>query len=274
MENYVLNRLISQEHAGNNINRTFDVAYHKVVWYGDSIFRIKSYELPVIYNFKGVGGRPVKKYYGLEDDETIDLERRRKTEYKIIDTVYGLANVNFNNEKSKFVSLVPAENIVNIQEANKYFRNFIRRVRDIYNYFDYLAVIHFQQENRECVHYHALWNLPYIPQKELLKLWGSGEGSVWINRIYNVDNLGAYTLKYMGKTVGDARLHGNKAYLCSKGLRRPVEKYIDDNELAELVKLYDLENRKPTRKKEYETKNYGKFMEVEYNLKRKGSYEA
>jgi len=173
----------------------------------------------------------------------INEEIRKKTEHKIRKTVYELANVNF-SQNSRFVSLVPAENVTDVQEANKYFKKFIKRMKYKFGDFDYLAVIEFQKLHSEAVHYHVLWNLDYISQKKILKIWGDGRGSVYINKIYHVDNLGAYLLRCMGKSVGDPRLFGNKAYLCSEGLKRAKVEYLNDNQFKELIKEYDLENRK------------------------------
>jgi hypothetical protein len=226
--------------------------------------------MPVFYNFKGCGGRRKKSFYDdLENRGSSDMEIRRKTIGLVIKTIYGLANKNFTRDDSKFLTLVPAENIADVQEANKYFKKFISRVRRIYGNFDYLAVIEFQKENRTSVHYHLMINLPYIPQKTLLELWGGGSGSVYIRKIRNVDNLGAYLLKYMGKSIGDERLMGNKAYLCSQNLKRPLKIRQSEFEYQELVKKYDLQNKEPSNFKAYQTENYGLVEELEYNLLRK-----
>jgi hypothetical protein len=188
----------------------------------------------------------------------INSEIRKKTEYEIIKTVYELANVNFNNQNSKFVTFVPEENVTDVQEANKYFNLFIKRVKYKFGDFKYLAVIQFQHKNNQRVHYHVLWDLAYIKQEKLLKIWGDGKGSVYINKIYHVDNLGASLLRYMGKSVGDPRLFGSNTYLCSKGLKRAKIEYLNDNEFIEFMKKYDLGSRKPAYKaKGYKTENYG-----------------
>jgi hypothetical protein len=274
MKNYALDKIICQvrqrELAGSqNENYDFDLCYHKIIWYSDSIFRVKNYEFPIVYNFKGSGGRQSTKYKNIfGGDEVFSEIIRKKTEYKIRKTVYELANCNF-NQNSRFVSLVPAENITEAQEANKYFRDFIQRMKYKFGDFDYLAVIEFQKLHREAVHYHVLWNLDYVKQEKILKIWGDGKGSVYINKIYHVDNLGAYLLRCMGKSVGDPRLFGNKAYLCSKGLKRAKVQNLNNDAFKEFVKKYDLENRKPAYKiKGYQTENYGWVDEMEYNLKR------
>ena len=65
-----------------------------------------------------------------------------------------------------------------------------------------------------------MFNLPYIQNKDLAAIWRNGY--VKINRIDNVDNVGAYVCKYMTKTDDD-RLLGQKMYFSSRGLKKPVE---------------------------------------------------
>lgn len=48
-------------------------------------------------------------------------------------------------------------------------------------------------------------------------------GYVKINRIDNVDNVGAYVCKYITKDNNDTRLEGEKMYFSSRGLKKPVE---------------------------------------------------
>lgn len=267
MVNYILDNTIRQIRQGKNVDNTFSVCNHEVIWYSDKIFRIVNYEMPVFYNFNGCGGRRKKSFYDDDDRGSIDMEIRRKTIGQVIKTIYGLSNCNFNNEKSKFLTLVPAENITDVNIANKEFKKFISRVRRIYGNFEYIAVIEFQKTGR--VHYHLMINLPYIPQKKLLDLWGAGSGSVYIRKIRNVDNVGAYILKYMGKSIGDERLLGNKAYLCSQGLNRPLKKrFQSEIEFQKFLKEYDVKNLKHTKLNVYQSENYGLIEETEYNLSR------
>jgi hypothetical protein len=271
MKNYALDNLkreveYREAHGIKNNQYDIELCYHKIIWLSDYIFRVKSYEIPVISGFKGGGGRR-KKVNDPFDDEIINKEVRKNTEYKIRKKVYQLANMNFNLD-SRFVTLVPPENITDVKEANKYFKKFIRKMRIKYGGFDYLAVIEFQKKSNR-VHYHVLWNLDYIKQEKILKIWGDDKGSVYIRRIYNVDNLGAYLLKYMGKGVSDERLFGNKAYLCSKGLKRAVEENMNNEEYKKFYDKYNLGSRKPSYvEKPYESGSYGLITEVEYNLKR------
>lgn len=125
------------------------------------------------------------------------------------------------NAHDKFFTLTFSNNETDIKKCNYLFNKFIKRLKYNYNLknFKYLAVIEFQ--TRGAIHYHMICNLPYIPQKELQNLWGNG--FIWINDISNVDNVGAYVVKYMNKDMADSRLQGCNAYLRSNNLKKPVE---------------------------------------------------
>ena len=84
-----------------------------------------------------------------------------------------------------------------------------------------------------------LCNLEYVPVKELAEIWGNG--FVKINRIDNVDNVGAYMTKYMTKDNVDERLAERKSYSMSKNLHVP-EEYVEEEEVDEILEW--LENVK------------------------------
>jgi hypothetical protein len=279
MKNYGLENLKSQiasrEGKKNESNRyDIEVSNYKITWYGEHIFRVKHYEIPIFHGFKSGHGRTKKVDDFLENEFeggiVINQDERKRTEYKIINMIYALADLNFDCD-DKFITLVPDVKILDIIEADKYFKKFIQRMKQRKGNFKYLAVIQFQDKSPDNhrVHFHMMWDLQYIPQEDLLQIWGAGKGSVFINKIYDVDNVGAYMLGYMGKSIGDTRLYGHKAYLCSKGLKRPESSYLTDDKFIEFSKKYDLENRKTSyEKKPYESENNGLITEVEYNLKR------
>ena len=56
-----------------------------------------------------------------------------------------------------FVTLTFAENETNIENANKKFRNFIRKVTRVYDNFKYICIPEFQK--RGAIHYHILCNI-------------------------------------------------------------------------------------------------------------------
>ncbi|HNV63034.1 MAG TPA: hypothetical protein PKN54_08820 [Candidatus Cloacimonas acidaminovorans] len=126
--------------------------------------------------------------------------------------------VNSNPQLNKFLTLTFAENITDLKTANYIFNKFILRMNYKYNNFEYLAVPEFQK--RGAVHYHLLCNLPFIEIAELQELWG--QGFVKINKIDDVNNVGAYVSKYLGKEM-DERTFGKKKFFRSQNLKQSVE---------------------------------------------------
>ena len=135
----------------------------------------------------------VRQGIGIKTEENYkDRQRERRK------TVRHLVNQNF-TVLDKFITLTFAQNIKDPIEANKHFKTFIRDLKTL-GMTKYLAVIEFQDKNdRGAVHYHMLCDLPFVYQKKLKEIWGLG--SLRINAIKKVDNLGAYVVKYMNKNL-------------------------------------------------------------------------
>lgn len=122
----------------------------------------------------------------------------------------------------KFYTLTFAENITCLADSNYEWKKFIQRLNYHIGYKSkYVVVVEFQ--DRGAVHFHAIFfNLPYIPfLKVLLPLWG--QGRMRVNAIKEVDNVGAYVSKYMGKDLEDDKLVGEKCYFSSRELLQPIE---------------------------------------------------
>lgn len=219
-----------------------------------------------------VGNTGTKK--GCADLES-KLKNYANTNQRRRDTIRRLACCNFNNKYDKFLTLTFADNMTDIKECNILFKAFIRKLKIKYiKDLKYLAVIEFQQ--RGAVHYHVLLNIPYIPHKQLQKLWGNG--FVFINAIEHVDNIGAYILKYITKDNNDERLMGQKAYLTSRNLKHP-EQVLNHN-LKDFYKLedriiqkYNLNDFKPIYETNYHTDILGDCDYKQYNLDRSDCYE-
>lgn len=145
-----------------------------------------------------------------------------------------------------FITLTFADNITDLDCANKKFDNWRRMVKRKKSDFAYVAVPEFQK--RGAVHYHLLTNLDIkqnhdliIPQdkfsvKQLKKMtlhqrstcydvkyWNKGYSSVFNVKDINVV---AYMTKYMTKDI-DNRLWGRRRYLSSQNLKKPKTSYID-----------------------------------------------
>lgn len=183
---------------------------------------------------------------GLSDDLSERKEENRNaTLSKARKTIRNLVNSNvyqYGNITPKFMTLTFKENITNIDEANKEYRKFIKRL----NYYvlgskkcdlKYTCVSEIQDGSREyidkdgnkrnglgrgAIHYHVIfYNLPYVPHSALLNIWGSSNG-LRINKIDNVDNVGAYVCAYLTKQGCEA-FEGKKVYFNSRGLKKPIE---------------------------------------------------
>lgn len=147
-----------------------------------------------------------------EDARKIQFSvRRAKTEIR--------RSINANPQLNKFLTLTFADNLSDLSVTNPMFNKFIKRITYRYKDFQYLVVPEFQK--RGAVHYHLLCNLPFIDVKELAKIWG--HGFIRLNRIDNVQNVGAYISKYLSKELFNEKLAGKKKYFRSSKLKKPTE---------------------------------------------------
>lgn len=162
---------------------------------------------------------------GRASNETSDDDKksnRKKCMQRAKTRVRNLANAN--PQLDKFFTLTFKKNITDLKFANNQFRCFIKRLnRHLAKIgkpsIEYIAVLEFQE--RGAIHYHLLCNLPYITKNQLTKIWGNGH--IKINRIDDIDNVGAYVTKYMTEDNEDERLIGNRSYFTSQGLKQPIE---------------------------------------------------
>ncbi len=180
-------------------------------------------------------------------DET-KAENRKKTAQRARATVRRYANAN--PQLNKFFTLTFRENQQNLDYSHYEFDKFIKRLKTRYKEFQFINVVEFQK--RGAIHFHMLCNLPYVPVEELAKIWR--HGFVKINRIDNVDNVGAYITKYMTKDTVDERLAERKCYSMSKNLRKPDE-YTHADAIDEI--LESLENVSRVHSSEFENEYYG-----------------
>lgn len=228
---------------------------------------VKTAEIIELYeyeklNVKAKGGRKERQDGEQEETNYRNRQRLRRS------MVRRLAANNFDSS-SKFVTLTFAENLTDIERANKAFRDFIKRLRRQVPKFKYLAVIEFQK--RGAVHYHLLLDMPYFKASDLGKVWGNG--FVKIRRIDNVDNVGAYIVKYMNKDLDDGRLKGKKAYLMSDNLDKPQEyRSWKDSEIGILNGIIeDLEKKGASvvYSSTYQSERAGAIAYKQYNPNRK-----
>ncbi|MEI7891229.1 MAG: hypothetical protein WCI36_04670 [bacterium] len=155
---------------------------------------------------------------------------------------------NSNPDLTKFVTLTFKENILDVTVANRLFNKFIMRLKYKYLDFKYVSFIEFQIKrgikngDGGAVHYHFLCDLPYIKNKELTKIWSHGH--VKINKLENVDNIGAYVCKYLNKDMTDERLFNRKKYFCSKNIEKPTTIF-DEEIIKKVFSEFGLDDLKP-----------------------------
>lgn len=210
-----------------------------------NVLEMYEYEKPICKGFtKKKAGRGNSSHTSQEVKE----KNRGKTANRARATVRRTANAN--PQLNKFLTLTYSENVTDLTRARKDFDKFVKRVKTRYKDFQYIVVIEFQV--RGAVHFHLLCNLPYVDVNEFSKVWG--HGFIKVNRIDNVDNVGAYITKYMTKENADKRLVGRKCYSMSKNLKQ-ADIYTEESEIEEVIE--NLENVKRTHTAEFETEYYG-----------------
>lgn len=208
------------------------------------------------------------------DSRERSLKRAKANLRRIINSNVGQYGKEFT---AKFLTLTFKENIQDIEQANYEFMKFIKRLN--YHCFGikkanlkYTCVVEFQK--RGAIHYHVIiYNMPYIKANDIANVWGNG--FIKINKIDDVDNVGAYVSEYLGQAekgqghdIEDDRLQGKKSYFSSKGLFKPVE--ITDKKVVEQVAAaLPLENL--TYIANYENEHLGIITYKQYNLKKLNS---
>lgn len=229
----------------------------KVIVSGD-IIEIYDYDVPILEGFN------IKDYHdcgrSFEASEEDKLSNREKVLNRARRDVRRLINCNI-EDCSKFVTLTFAENIVDLKVANYEFKKFRQKLeRYLKHKLKYISIVEFQK--RGAIHYHVvMFNVPYIKNSILKEIWGNG--FVRINKIDNVDNVGAYVTKYMTKDCNDDRLIGEKMYFTSRGLSKPIE--IKEKERVDNLAVA-LPSSALVYQNEYQSE-YNKTYYKQYNMK-------
>lgn len=203
------------------------------------------------------------------DSRERSLRRAKTNLRRLINSNIGQYGREFT---AKFLTLTFKENVQDIKQANYEFKKFIQRLNyKLYGTkkanLKYTTVIEFQK--RGAIHYHTIvYNMPYLKANEISNVWENG--FIKINKIDDVDNVGAYVGEYLGqaekgqgKNIEDDRLRGQKTHFSSRGLFKPVE--ITDKKIVEQVATALL-NEKISYSAEFENEHLGKISYKQYNL--------
>ena len=190
------------------------VSNYKAFICGD-VIDVYSYEVPNVYGIQSGKNQSGKKSGSVKSEG--NLNRSKKNLRRLIN-----ANVTGHD---LFITLTYESNMLDIDKGKNDVKNFVKR----WNYerkkenkesLKYVYVAEFQK--RGAVHFHCLFfNVGYIANKDLRDLWG--HGFVRVNKIDDVDNVGAYVVKYMQKDMIDIRLSSKDLYGRSRGLKSPIE---------------------------------------------------
>lgn len=181
---------------------------------------IYQYEIPSYKNTLSVV--KTKSFSGKTMEIIKEFEERRQNNvYRARTTVRRL--VNSNPDMQKFLTLTFADEITDLQAANYEYNKFIKRLKWYMNRdLKYLVVPEIQQKRLKKTgaavwHFHLLLDAPYIQNAVLRQLWKNG--FVRINHIENVNNVGAYVCKYLGKEK--MLLKYQKKFFHSRNLIKP-----------------------------------------------------
>lgn len=241
---------------------------------GDKLKEIEG-ELYVILNesYSSLRYVKIKLIQALKNYNSYNAKKERfeKSCYRAKSKIFDLVVCNVNkhldyegkNQRSKFLTLTFKENLGDIEKANAEVTKFLKRLsyykyRVNKNVIKYICVPELQE--RGAWHYHIiLFNCPFIPFNEYLRVWNNG--GVYIKALPKTNDgimIAKYITKYISKGIeikedisedkedtytmnetedklGDKRLsdyenylrHGmvnKKRYQCSRGLYKPLER--------------------------------------------------
>ncbi len=199
-----------------------------------------------LYTFENKKFKKIKNDKGINIKD-IDTNNLKKMNHKDSDTILPkniirsklacqrLAKCNSKDWKT-FITLTIAENLTDIDKANKRFRYFIDKIQRIDKNIKYLCIPEFQK--RGAVHYHLLTNIDindkrfmYVqddnPKYKHVKYWIDG-----FTKVDNVDNnikkIIGYISKYMTKEI-DKRLYSRHRYFYSRNLEKPSVNFLNLN---------------------------------------------
>ena len=239
------------------------VTNYKAICSGN-IIEVYNYEEPLFYGFDNSNhgiGKGKKKV-----DDKKDFIKRRDNMNASKMKLRRLINSNI-TKFSKFVTLTFKENIQDIKEAKDIFKKFVKKLnyqrkKQNKSNLKYVYVIEFQQ--RGSIHFHCVFfNLDFIKNEELQRIWQ--HGFTKINVITNVDNVGAYVVKYMDKSLIDTRLNGHDLYGRSKGNLKESVIVKRPQEVKLILEAYQ---NKICFEKSYNTDYNGKVQYYQINLLR------
>lgn len=139
--------------------------------------------------------------------------------------VHDLVNTNL-TEYTKMLTLTYAKTCLDLEELNRDFKVFMQNLKRIgFSNIPYLAVVEHQvkrgkrEKNAGSLHMHVLlFTDLFIPFDVLKQAWGN-RGSVDIQALEQVENVGAYVSKYITK---EGQIADKKSYRTSRNIKKPT----------------------------------------------------
>lgn len=196
-----------------------------------------------------------------ESEESIRARSSKRAAKKLIRIINANANQYGKNLTSKFLTLTFAEDVKDLEVANKEFKAFIRRLNySIYkeriNRLKYTAV--WELTEKERIHYHVIfYNMPFIKIDKIVKIWKNG--IAYINAIDKVDNIGLYIAKYMSKPDErylQEKFKDKKRYFSSTGLKEVTEITDPDLVMKAIIEIF-AKKENPKYEYEFDSENLG-----------------
>lgn len=166
----------------------------------------------------GKGGRKPGVTY-----DQVKLENINRRIFRVKRDIRRLALL---NRLDRLMTLTFRQNIKDIDVADRYFKEYIYRVKQVFGDMKYIMVREYQE--RGAVHYHCLIDR-FIPHKKAYEIWLYLVGSGSVNFRYKGMKGINYLLKYINKGMEEDLFVGKKgyaakSYTCSKNLDRDLEK--------------------------------------------------
>jgi len=246
----------------------------KIIYSGD-VVEVYEYDKGYLKGFENnkadTGRKSGYKSENYEEHRKQVLQRSKRNLRRLINANVGQYGKEFT---AKFLTLTFKDNVKDLDKANYEFEKFIKRLN--YHCFGtkkanlkYTCVVEFHKSG--VIHYHVIiYNMPYVKANDIANVWGNG--FIKINKIDDVDNVGAYVSEYLGnaekgqgKDVFDERLQGRKSYFSSRGLFKPIE--ITDKKVVEQVATA-LPEDYLTYSATYDNEHLGNITYKQYNLKK------
>jgi len=252
------------------------VGYNKIIVSGNHL-EIYSYEKNLsIYRRerKPVKARPTVSVLVSNGPDTLSpgqLGKRRDNARRATVAFARLVRSNLDgNEPPILVTLTYAKNETSLRTGYSDFGAFIQALRYRFGKgFKYIACPEFQK--RGAVHFHALFwgissSLVLSERKTRLfgQLWGRGFVDLYLTD--GSEKMSSYLAKYMAKAYLDPRLKGQKDYIASRNIKRPIV-MSDISPLWPVMDDYGLSTDTPLHEKHFNTYWLGKGRYRAYQLK-------